>query len=162
VSRLDSFINRVTSQRACLNHLAPLLVAQKGPILELGLGNGRTYSHLRELFPDRDVWVFEYEVAAHPDSVPPERLLFLGDFRETVPRALERIGLASPLIHADFGSGNREKTAELAAWLGPHLRPLLAPQGFVASDQPLKIDNTSPWPLPAGAVAGSYHLLRSS
>lgn len=161
MSRLDSFINRVTAQRACLNFLAPQVAGMPGPILELGLGNGRTYSHLRELFPARDIWVFEFEVAAHPDSIPPDNLLILGDFRETVPAAPARIGARSPLIHADFGSGNAAKTAELAAWLGPRLRPLLAPRGFVASDQPLEIADTEALPLPPGAVAGSYHLRRS-
>ena len=67
MSRLDSFINRVTAQRATLNWVAPLVRAMTGPVLELGLGNGRTYSHLRELFPERDIWVFEFQVAAHPD-----------------------------------------------------------------------------------------------
>jgi hypothetical protein len=162
VSRLDSFINRVTAQRTCLNHLAPDVRAMPGPILELGLGNGRTYSHLRELFPGRDIWVFEYEVAAHPDSIPPDDRLFLGDFRSTVPAALARIGGPAPLIHADFGSGNRDKTAELAAWLGPHLRALLAPRGFVLSDQPLEIADTVTLPLPGGAVPDSYNLRRSA
>jgi hypothetical protein len=161
VSRLDSFINRVTAQRTCLNHLAPLVRAMPGPILELGLGNGRTYSHLRELFPGRDIWVFEYEVAAHPDSIPPDDRLFLGDFRTTIPAALARIGAPSPLIHADFGSGNRERTAEMARWLGPQLRPLLAPGGYVLSDQPLEIADTGTLPLPAGAVAGAYNLRQS-
>ena len=92
MSRLDSFINRVTAQRACLNWVAPLLAGRPGPILELGLGNGRTYSHLRQLFPDRQIWVFERDVAAHPDSIPPAELLLLGDFRETLASALAKTG----------------------------------------------------------------------
>ncbi len=60
-----------------------------GPILEVGLGNGRTYDHLRDLFPRRDIYVFERQVAAHPDCVPPDDRLFLGEARERcrVPRA---------------------------------------------------------------------------
>ncbi len=161
MSRLDSFINRVTAQRACLNYLAPLVAAMPGPVLELGLGNGRTYSHLRELFPTRDIWVFEFEVAAHPDSIPPDHLLILGDFRKTIPAAPAWIGAPAPLIHADFGSGHADKTAAMAAWLGPRLRPLLARGGYVASDQPLQVDDTEIVPLPPGAVAGSYNLRRS-
>ena len=161
MSRLDSFINRVTAQRATLNWVAPLVRAMAGPVLELGLGNGRTYSHLRELFPERDIWVFEFQVAAHPDSIPPDNLLILGDFRTTVPAAPARIGARSPLIHADFGSGNRDKTLELAAWLGPQLRPLLADGGYVLSDQKLSIERTEPLPLPAGAASDSYYVRRS-
>jgi S-adenosyl-L-methionine methyltransferase len=64
MSRLDSFIARMKAQRDCLNHLKPAIDALPGPILEVGLGNGRTYDHLRELFPGRDIYVFERKVAA--------------------------------------------------------------------------------------------------
>ena len=62
MSRLDSFIARMQAQRDCLNFLQPLVERQAGPILEVGLGNGRTYDHLRRLFPDRDIFVFERAV----------------------------------------------------------------------------------------------------
>src|SRR6202022_2543720 len=47
VSRLDSFIRRLKAQRACLDLAAGLVRGLDGEILELGLGNGRTYDHLR-------------------------------------------------------------------------------------------------------------------
>ena len=47
MSRLDSFIARMQAQRDCLNYLKPVIAAVPGPILEVGLGNGRTYDHLR-------------------------------------------------------------------------------------------------------------------
>ena len=50
MSRLDSFIRRLEAQRACLNRAAELIGDLEGVVLELGLGNGRTYDHLRELF----------------------------------------------------------------------------------------------------------------
>jgi len=53
VSRLDSFIRRLEAQRACLDHAAGLIGGLDGVVLELGLGNGRTYDHLRSLFPSR-------------------------------------------------------------------------------------------------------------
>ena len=49
MSRLDIFINRMVSQRACLNHAAALTAQMDGPIFELGLGNGRTYHHMVEI-----------------------------------------------------------------------------------------------------------------
>jgi hypothetical protein len=52
MSRLDSLIRRIRAQRACLNRAADLIKGVPGPVLELGLGNGRTYDHLRELMPD--------------------------------------------------------------------------------------------------------------
>ena len=87
MSRLDSFIARMQAQRDCLNFLKPKIDAVPGPILEVGLGNGRTYDHLRDLFPGRDIYVFERKVAAHPDCVPPDDRLFLGEAREAIPAA---------------------------------------------------------------------------
>ncbi|MGH6887075.1 MAG: class I SAM-dependent methyltransferase, partial [Geminicoccales bacterium] len=49
MSRLDSFIRRLEAQRACLDLAAARIADLPGPVLELGLGNGRTYDHLREL-----------------------------------------------------------------------------------------------------------------
>ena len=69
MSRLDSFIARMQAQRDCLNFLKPAVDRLEGPILEVGLGNGRTYDHLRDLFPGRDIYVFERKVAAHPDGL---------------------------------------------------------------------------------------------
>ena len=51
MSRLDSFIRRLEAQRACLDLAARLIEGLEGEILELGLGNGRTYDHLRQLLP---------------------------------------------------------------------------------------------------------------
>src|SRR5258708_26085149 len=82
MSRRDSFIARMQAQRDCLNFLKPAVEALPGPILEVGLGNGRTYDHLRDLFPGREIYVFERKVAAHPDCIPPDDRLFLGEARE--------------------------------------------------------------------------------
>jgi hypothetical protein len=65
MSRLDSFIRRVQAQRACLDRAAELIADVPGPVLELGLGNGRTYDHLREQLPARRIFVFERLVQAH-------------------------------------------------------------------------------------------------
>jgi len=87
MSRLDSFIRRVTAQRDCLNAAAELVRDLSGPVLEFGLGNGRTYDHLRSLLPGRPIFVFERQVAAHPDCIPPDECLLLGDLHETLEGA---------------------------------------------------------------------------
>ena len=92
MSRLDSFIARMQAQRDCLNFLKPAVDALPGPILEVGLGNGRTYDHLRDLFPGRDIYVFERKVAAHPDCIPPDDRLFLGEARQSIPAGREDAG----------------------------------------------------------------------
>ena len=105
MSRLDSFIARMKAQRDCLNFLKPAIDALSGPILEVGLGNGRTYDHLRDLFPGRDIFVFERKVAAHPDCIPPDDRLFLGEASDSIPRAAARLGATAALIHTDLGTG---------------------------------------------------------
>ena len=75
MSRLDSYIRRMQAQKLCLDHAARLIGTRPGIILELGFGNGRTYDHLRELFPGRKVYVFDRQINPHPDSVPINALL---------------------------------------------------------------------------------------
>jgi hypothetical protein len=144
VSRLDSFIRRLEAQRAVLNHAAALIAAVDGPVLELGLGNGRTYDHLRSLFPDREIFVFDREIAAHPACIPPADHVLLGDFRDTLATAQARIGQHAVLAHGDFGSADPERTAALARFLGPALDPLLEPGAYVVSDQPMSVPGWQP------------------
>lgn len=90
MSRLNLFIDRMVSQRACLNHAATLTADLPGPVFELGLGNGRTFHHMREIIEGRDIYVFERAVASHPDSTPSDEMLILGDVNETLPQAIAR------------------------------------------------------------------------
>lgn len=160
MSRLDSFIRRLEAQRACIDRAIALAAALPGPVLELGLGNGRTYDHLRERLPGRDIYVFERRVAAHPDCIPPAPFLILGDLLETVPAAAARLPAGAALAHADIGTGDEAASARLAAALAPHLRALMAVGGVVASDQPMPLSGFAPLPLPEGVAEGRYHLYR--
>ncbi|TIS83279.1 MAG: hypothetical protein E5X00_05295, partial [Mesorhizobium sp.] len=47
MSRLESFIRRLTAQRDILDQVCAEVAKIEGPILELGLGNGRTFHPLR-------------------------------------------------------------------------------------------------------------------
>ncbi len=161
-SRLDQFIRRIQAQRACLNMAAGLIASLRGPILELGLGNGRTYDHLRELFPAREIYVFERDVAAHPDCIPDEDHLFRGEFADTVPGALERIGAPAALIHGDVGSADCARDAELAAWLGPALQPLATPGAVILSDRAIGDGIWPPEPLPHDIPPGDYFMYRAA
>lgn len=161
MTRLDTVILRLQAQRDCLNAAVSMIANVAGPVLELGLGNGRTFDHLRHLFPDRDVFVFDRHVASHPDSTPDAEHMILGDFRDSVPFALSRIGAPAALAHADFGSANAEATAAMAAWLSETLPALLAPGAIVATDQQLRTDALRPIPLPEAVEPGRYHMYRS-
>jgi hypothetical protein len=162
VSRLDSFIRRLQAQRVCLDHAVGLIRDLPGPVLELGLGNGRTYDHLREHLPGRDIYVCERQVAAHPDCIPPDRFLILGDMRETLPQARARIGAAVALVHADLGSGDAEANRRQAVELAPLIAGLLRPGGIVASDQVLTTSHLRPLELPTGVKPGRYFLYRTA
>jgi hypothetical protein len=129
-----------------------------GPILEVGLGNGRTYDHLRLLFPDRTIYVFDRRIAAHPDCVPPTDLMFLGDVGETMPLARERLGATAALIHSDLGTGDKSANAEQGRWLGAALDRLLAPGGYVVANQPLEVPRWRRLPEPPGVPPGRYFL----
>jgi hypothetical protein len=160
MSRLDSFIRRLEAQRACLNRAAEMIGGIDGPVLELGLGNGRTYDHLRELFPRRDIYVCERQVAAHPLCVPPPERLILGDMRETLPLLRERLSGRAALAHFDVGTGDAAANVALAAVLVPHIVPLLCPGGVLVSDPPIEAAELEALPAPAGVADGRYHLYR--
>jgi hypothetical protein len=158
MSRLDSFIRRLEAQRACLELAAARIADLPGPVLELGLGNGRTYDHLRELLPAREIFVFEREIRAHPAARPDPRHLLLGDFRDTLPGAGQRLPGKAALAHADIGSGDREATAGLARWLAGALPALLCAGAWVVADQPLQHRSLMSQPLPEGIIANRYFL----
>jgi hypothetical protein len=160
MSRLDSFIRRIEAQRACLNRAAALIRGIDGIVLELGLGNGRTYDHLRELFPEREIHVCERLVAAHPDCVPPAAFLILGDMRETLPALRGRFGGRVALAHCDAGTGDRSGNVALAAELAPSITALLCRGGVLVSDPPVAAAGLEELMLPDGIAAGRYHLYR--
>jgi hypothetical protein len=160
VSRLDLFIDRMVSQRACLEHAAKLTAHLDGPVFELGLGNGRTYHHMCEIMPERDVYVFERSVASHPDSTPPDDRLFLGDVFETLPQALERFGPTARLIHADLGGHNAEKNDVLARRISPVIEPMLAPGGLMVSSDRMYFETLTAIDLPPEAVPGRCFIYR--
>ena len=160
MSRLDSFIRRLEAQRACLNRAAELIRGIDGYVLELGLGNGRTYDHLRELFSDRDIFVCERRVAAHPDCVPPPERLILGDMRETLATMRARFEGRVACAHFDVGTGDAAANLVLAAELAPRILPLLCARAVLVSDPEIDRAELEALPLPDGVAAGRYHLYR--
>ena len=158
MSRLDSFIRRMEAQRACLDAAVPALANVPGPVLELGLGNGRTYDHLREIMPDRRIFVFERKVAAHPDCIPPNEDLFTGDFRDTLPGAMSRIGAKAALVHADYGAGTPDYVTGMSDFLAETLTDMVAPGGWVVSDYPIEGNGWQALPLPDGIRPNRYFI----
>ncbi|TNE35832.1 MAG: hypothetical protein EP348_08125 [Alphaproteobacteria bacterium] len=160
MSRLDSFIRRVTAQRDCLNRAAELVRDLPGPALELGLGNGRTFDHLRSLMPERDIFVFDKQVRAHPDCIPDPEFMILGDFRETLPVMLARLPEPAVLAHCDIGTGDKAQSLALAEALTVSLPALLGPGAVIVSDQPFTVAKWEALELPGGVQPGRYYMYR--
>jgi len=136
-TRLELFISRVLGQCCGIDAAAAATEKLPGVVWEVGLGNGRTYDHLRARFAGRDIVVFDREVASHPDCIPPAAMLRLGDFRETVPAEAARSAGTVVMVHADVGSANAAASRALGRWLAPWFVQALAPGGYLVGDQPM-------------------------
>jgi hypothetical protein len=160
MSRLDSFIRRLEAQRACIDFAARPGMLPPGAVFELGLGNGRTFDHLRQCFPGREIFAFDRRVAAHPDCIPDDDHLIMGDVAETLaaisPQWRERVAF----IHYDLGSGLADENAATALQLSPLLGGCLAPGALAASDQQLALADCDSLPPPPGVKPGRYFLYR--
>lgn len=136
MSRLDAFISRMSAQRDILNHIVQNdILPEKGAVLEIGLGNGRTYSHLRDLFPDRRIIAFDRQLGAHKTLLPEPEDFVMGEIRETV-RSFT--GGEAALAHADIGTGYPESDAVIVTWLPELMAVTLAKGGIAVSGLPLE------------------------
>jgi len=161
VSRLDSAIRRLIAQRDCLTHAAGLIAGVDGIVLELGLGNGRTFDHLREVLPGREIFVFERQVAAHPACVPEGAHLILGDVREKLAEAQDRFAGRIALAHVDLATGDALSSDRLFAEIPALLAPLMRQGGIVVSERELPDGRWVPLALPKAVPCGRYWIYRS-
>lgn len=160
MSRLDVFIARMTAQKAFLEQVAPQIADIDGPVLELGLGNGRTFDHLRELLPGREIFVFDRSVTAHPASIPDGEHIIIGEIRDTLPFCGPRVKRKAALIHCDLGSGDPTADLAKAHWLAPMIAGHTAPGGFVATGIELALSGFDELPRSREAETGRYWLYR--
>ncbi len=159
-NRLERMIDRLTAQRDLLARAIALVGDLPGPVLEFGLGKGRTYDFLRERLPGREIFAFDRELHCPPDCVPDAAHLLLGEFRDTVPGALARIGAAAALAHFDVGTEDRAADAALVAWLGPATAPLLRPGALVVADREMRVAGWTAAPLDATLGDRRHYLYR--
>lgn len=160
MSRLNSAIRRLQAQKLSLEWAASAIQDHSGNAIELGLGNGRTFDHLRSLMPDRPFYVFDRQIAAHPDCIPAKDRLFLGDFRDSLVAARQALGRTVLLAHLDIGTGEKEASIALAAQIAPLVDALLADGAVVVSDQPVSLPRWTATALPEGIKPGRIHLYR--
>ncbi|MCL6283789.1 class I SAM-dependent methyltransferase [Ruegeria sp. 2012CJ41-6] len=136
MSRLDSMLRRLSAQRDGLNWAAAQIADQPGEVLDMGLGNGRTYDHLREILPDRRIRVMDRVLACHPSCTPPEEDFLLGE-AEPMLQHLAAEGVQVILAHYDFGRGIKKDDVAEAARLSPLIAKIMAPGALLVSGQPL-------------------------
>lgn len=160
MTRLDSAIRRLTAQRDLLDW-ATREISPHGLVLEVGLGNGRTYDHLRTRLPGREIYVFERLPAAHPDCLPPEEYLIVGDVFETLPVFTQRFGEGcAALIHIDIGTGDEEANRHMAKRLSPLLENLLQPGGLLVADRAFDLAFCTDISSQTGVAEGRYFVFR--
>lgn len=154
MSRLDSVIRRLTAQRDCLGWAVEH--APDGPVLDIGLGNGRTYHHLREIAPERDVWSIDRAMKAHPSSIPPPEFYLEGEAVQMIEALAERIGNSIALVHYDLGIGVPEEDRPLADAVGTVLSQVLAPKGFIVTNA--RFEGYQTLSTPEGVPEGRYFI----
>lgn len=141
MSRLDSHIRKKIAQRDCINLAARWLAGADGILVEFGLSTGRSYSHLVERFPGREIFCFDRQDETHPASRPPADHLILGEFADRLgepalhARFLGRVILA----HIDIGTGGPEDEW-MPEFVMDRIWRWLKPGALVLSDQDLSLD----------------------
>ncbi|WP_027235339.1 class I SAM-dependent methyltransferase [Leisingera caerulea] len=159
MSRLDSMLRRLTAQRDGLNWAAEQISAMEGDVLDMGLGNGRTYDHLRAILSTRRIWVIDRVLQCHPSCIPPEQDFLQGEAKPMLER-LAGNGRRIALAHYDFGFGIKEKDVAEATALSPAIARVMAPGGIIVSGQPLagfeELDG------PEGIPPGRYMFYRAN
>jgi hypothetical protein len=159
-SLLARMIERLVTQRACLDRAAELIEGSTGLVVELGLGKARTYDHLRRLLPHRQILVFDREIHAPQAYVPDSGNLYLGDFRDTLRKAIERLHGKVVLLHADIGSTNHERDRQLVDELAPLIDELMCDHSVVVTDREMRRPHWESLPLPVSAGNWTYYMYR--
>jgi S-adenosyl-L-methionine methyltransferase len=164
MSRLDSFIARMQAQRVLLNRACAELNAAgdrfAGPAIEFGLGNGRTYDHLRENLKGRRIVVFERSLQANQRSMPPPEDLVLGEIEETAPAFASTFGPTAALLHADLGNGVADDELKLERWLPGAAHALVRPGTLIITSTKLVHPQLEEQPLPPEIRPGRYYVYR--
>jgi hypothetical protein len=151
-------IERLVTQRACIDFAIDRISNIPGPVLELGLGKGRTYDYIRRHLPNREIFAFDKEVHAPKDCIPDLEHLLIGDFRETLVAFKTSAQIPVALVHADFGSEDADRDRRLASELEPLLATLVQPGAMILADRALQTPGWLSVPLPDCAGAWSYFI----
>ncbi|KAB7616009.1 hypothetical protein F9L33_04395 [Amylibacter sp. SFDW26] len=158
MSRLESMMRRLAAQKIGLEWCVEQTKDIIGDLAEIGLGNGRSYDHLREIAPDRKIWVLDRVLQCHPSCIPPAGTFLQGEASEVIAQ-MKRDNIGIALAHYDFGVGIKDKDEAEAAALSPLIRDIMVKDGLLISGQPLvgftQIEG------PAEIPAGRYYFYKT-
>jgi hypothetical protein len=129
-------LRRLAAQRDGLNWIAEQIQTIPGDVVDFGLGNGRTYDHLREILPNRRIWVIDRVLQCPPSCIPPEQDFLQGEAEPMLERLASQ-GTKIALAHYDFGSGIKEDDVAESARLSPLIAQVMTKGGYIVSGQPL-------------------------
>ena len=138
MSRLEDLTHRFLTQRAALDLGVELIADIDGIIVELGLGKGRTFDHLRERLSGRTIYVFDHELSCEPEYAPAPEYRMFGNITETLPAFCERFSGQAALIHSDVGTRDREHDQPLVDCIATQLETLITAGGVIVSDRPMQ------------------------
>ena len=142
MSRLEDLTHRFLTQQAALNRAVELIEPMEGIVVELGLGKGRSFDHLRERLPGREIYVFDYELSCEPECAPPREFLVFGEITRTLPAFCRQFAGQAVLVHADIGTRQRAQDMALFKVVADSLDNLLKQGAVVVSDRPM---DKAPW-----------------
>ncbi len=160
MSRLDSFLRRLCAQRTLIEAAAARVRPLDGPIVELGIGNGRTFDHLAALFPDRKIFAFDEYFHSAVGVLPAAECMVSGDIRDTLAFAGPRLGAPAAMVHNDLGAGDPSQHAAIASWLAPAIERIARPDAIVITSFLLPFTRSVTLPLPDGVKPGRYFLMQ--
>ena len=138
MSRLEDLTHRFLTQQASLNLGVELIAEVDGIVVELGLGKGRSFDHLRERLPGRVIYVFDHELSCEPEYAPDPEYWMFGEITKTLPAFCERFAGQAALVHSDIGTRHREQDQPLANFIANQLQTLMSAGGVVVSDRPME------------------------
>ncbi len=137
MSRLDDLVRRMQTQRAVLNFAIAKIKSENidGSIVELGLGSGRTFDHLRENFPGRTLFTFDWEMEATKDCYPEKSQFIKGEIQKTFPKFAMGKNSSCCFMHIDIGTRDRQRDKDLYASLTDSVVAILCDRGLLVSDR---------------------------
>lgn len=165
MTRLDGFIRRLAAQIACLDAASAAVSSLPGVVYELGLGNGRTYDHLRKRMPDRVIIVFECDLETLRQYTNQHRsglLAYVGD-AETILAEPSGCHLALEpvvLVHNDLGDWDQDAHVERSARIFGLLMPRLSDGAIVVSRVPVAHAALATVDIPDGIRKDKYYMYK--